>query len=329
MAEGRSLTWTERGYPLEETGPKVLLGGNGPNRGRPGYAWRALLKALGSVTSTTEPFQFDFGKPFPMIFEELYLHGARTSGVTEAQLKSLTAKHIGQIAPGAAHQRAVGLKFNHILTTNYDLALEEAVGGKNGTPKNEAPVKETRYSIFRRNVVDERVIWHLHGDYREHGTINLGYEHYGSFLGQIRAYVTIGVTYQSTRLPSLMKRLANGGDLAVHSWIDFFFTRDVFIVGLELDVQEIHLWWLLTYRARRLLDKQNKIRGDVHYIYAKRPEQIDRSEPQRSEKEVKAQRKFELLKAAGIKTIPITLDSEDPEAWEDFYLRALTHANNA
>ena len=33
------------------------------------------------------------------------------------------------------------------------------------------------------------------------------------------------------------------------SWIDLFFTHDIYIVGLKLDTNEIDLWWLLTYRA--------------------------------------------------------------------------------
>ena len=34
------------------------------------------------------------------------------------------------------------------------------------------------------------------------------------------------------------------------SWINLMFTHDIHIVGLTLDVCEIDLWWLLTYRAQ-------------------------------------------------------------------------------
>ena len=44
-------------------------------------------------------------------------------------------------------------------------------------------------------------------------------------------------------------------DYKVHaegrSWVDLFFTADVWIIGLGLEFVEIHLWWLLTYRARQ------------------------------------------------------------------------------
>ena len=31
--------------------------------------------------------------------------------------------------------------------------------------------------------------------------------------------------------------------------MNLFFTHDIYIVGLQLDTNEIDLWWLLTYRA--------------------------------------------------------------------------------
>ena len=33
------------------------------------------------------------------------------------------------------------------------------------------------------------------------------------------------------------------------SWLNLFFTHDIYIVGLTLDPCEIDIWWLLTYRA--------------------------------------------------------------------------------
>lgn len=33
------------------------------------------------------------------------------------------------------------------------------------------------------------------------------------------------------------------------SWVDLFFTHDIYILALTLDTNEIDLWWLLTYRA--------------------------------------------------------------------------------
>jgi len=83
-------------------------------------------------------------------------------------------------------------------------------------------------------------------------SINLGFEHYGGQLQQMRNYVVSGTTYSSPQAPRLpLLRRLKQGPIKTHSWLDLFFTCDVHILGLSLDFVETDLWWLLTYRARQ------------------------------------------------------------------------------
>ena len=50
--------------------------------------------------------------------------------------------------------------------------------------------------------------------------------------------------------------------LAAKRWSDLFFTHDIHIVGLTLDVCEIDLWWLLTYRAQ-LFHSNSGIKNEI------------------------------------------------------------------
>ena len=74
------------------------------------------------------------------------------------------------------------------------------------------------------------------------------------------------------------------------SWIDLFFTHNIHIIGLALDFVESDIWWLLTYRARLLKNKQHKILNKIYYYI---PEKyVERSK-----------HKIELLKAVNISII--------------------------
>jgi len=57
----------------------------------------------------------------------------------------------------------------------------------------------------------------------------------------------------------------------VSSWIDLFFTHDIYFIGLGLDFVEQDIWWLLNYRAnvkKRFLAKGIEINNNLTYLYA-------------------------------------------------------------
>ena len=98
-------------------------------------------------------------------------------------------------------------------------------------------------------------------------SINLGFEHYGGQLQQMRNNVVSGTTYSSPQAPKLpLLRRLKQGPIQEHSWLDLFFTKDIHIFGLSLDFVETDLWWLLTYRARQKFQR-NTVPVPNHLYY--------------------------------------------------------------
>jgi hypothetical protein len=100
----------------------------------------------------------------------------------------------------------------------------------------------TKYSLRRKAAFHNKQFHHIHGEARKPSTLCLGYEHYAGYLANMRDYVKNTAKMQTA--------LQQGSLSRNDSWLDLFFTHDIHIVGLTLDVCEIDLWWLLTYRAQ-------------------------------------------------------------------------------
>jgi|ERR1044072_901198 hypothetical protein len=224
----------------------VLLVGNDINNISKGQSWKDLLQEI-LVFCGTECVQLDDKKPFPLLYEEIFLTAIRQSHIKEKELKAFIASKVGAIAPNELHGLIRELQPEHILTTNYEYTLE------GGAPAARSSlVSERSFSIFRRYTQNGTHFWHVHGDCQNPMSINLGFEHYGGQLQQMRNYVVSGTTYTTKFAPKLpLLRRIRQGPLKEHSWLDLFFTRDIHIFGLSLDFVETDLWWLLTYRARQ------------------------------------------------------------------------------
>jgi len=145
----------------------------------------------------------------------------------------------------------VSLPTNDILTTNYDYTFERAYKNEFDRPSKTSG-EETKYSLYRKITLDSKCFYHIHGEAKYHTTLCLGYEHYVGYLAKMREYLRAE--------PRVSKRF-DGNVVALRtiddgreeqekfSWLNLFFTHDVYIVGLGLAPCEIDLWWLLTYRA--------------------------------------------------------------------------------
>lgn len=107
----------------------------------------------------------------------------------------------------------------------------------------------------------------------------------------MRNYTASGTngTYKAKDFHSLIRRLKENTVLD-ESWVDFFFTKDIYIFGLNLDFVELHLWWLFTFRARAIAENRYAVRNRIVYFY-----------PEGKEKE--SAHKLEMFKAVGIETI--------------------------
>lgn len=223
----------------------ALLIGNDINNLKPGKSWKELLDDITEYCGVPEINRND--KPFPMLYEEIFLSAVRTRAMDEKDLKTYIAGIVSNINQNEIHENIRALNVPHIMTTNYEFSIEGIV------PKsNSSLVVERIYSVFRKHEVNGTTYWHVHGDCNNPMSINLGYEHYCGQLQNMRNYTISGTSYKTEGIlkDALVKRLTKEGEVNYQSWIDLFFTSDIYIFGLGLDFVESDLWWLITYRAR-------------------------------------------------------------------------------
>lgn len=245
---------------------KVLLIGNGINNINQDYRWIDLINNLINYIGASGQIRVD-NKPFPMLYEEIFVEAVKNRKFKENDIKNFIAQEVSHLEPNDIHRQILETGIENILTTNYDLTLEKQFVQTTNTLRNNGTVKESTFSLFRHYKINKNNFWHIHGDANTSGSITLGYEHYSGYLQQMRNYVANGTgTAYKIRFDPLVRRLKQK-TFSVSSWVDFFFTKDVYIIGLTLDFIEIHLWWLLTFRQRLKLIKQAPINNNIVYFY--------------------------------------------------------------
>ena len=295
----------------------VLLLGNGMNRISQDYSWENLIISLidrfcdGHVNHNR-----DYSKPFPLLYEEILSYALLNEKGDESTIKNFIKEEIENIGLNESHFLISESNFNDILTTNYDENIERVIGGGMQF-NNNAQVEEQKYSLFRRNVAEgiDKSVWHIHGEAAKPYTITLGYEHYAGYLQNIRASVTVGNKNTNIELPNLWDRLELGN---TDTWIDFFFSHNVHIVGLSLDFSEIDLWWLLVYRSRQRNNQTKKktkqthsIINHIYYYYANYPN-ISQTDINR----------LEILNSLDVTLVPIELNGNN---YQSFYHDLFEH----
>lgn len=260
----------------------TLLVGNDINNVVSDNSWKNLIKEIITFCGATESVTNLTNKPFPLLYEEIFLKSIKIKHRNEKDLKKFISGKVSNIKSNEIHELIRNLNIANIITTNYEFTLEGV------TPKKSSSIIEERlYSIFRHYEIGSKKYWHIHGDCRIPSSINLGFEHYSGQLQQIRNYTVTGTNYKNTKISRipLIKRLPIN-KLDAHSWIDLFFNSDLYIFGLSLDFVETDLWWLLTYRARLLFYKKNsEINNEIYYFIPS---------------EMKAKEKIDLLETNGV-----------------------------
>lgn len=234
---------------------EVLFIGNGINTISSGGSWEQLLNAFHTeYFDPTLTFDEIKRKPFPLVYEQIVMWQLQKKNlIIEKELKKKIAEDVLKMKQNKAHLAIASGHWTDIITANYEFNLMPAGQSK---LKNAGVVRETLYSVFRHFVVDQKRFWHLHGDAQNIDSINLGYEHYCGQLQRMREYVTSAYKFGKAgraglfEEPLLKRSYLNSKQ--VYSWIDFFFKDNctIKIVGLRLNLEELDLWWLLTYRAK-------------------------------------------------------------------------------
>ena len=302
---------------------KVLLLGNGINSINNNKSWEALLQLLHQkYYDPAVPFEEIRQKPFPLVYEQIVLWQLKhhKHHQIESVLKKLIAREAGAIAANNIHRRIEASALQHIITSNYEFTLL-----KDPTQPlvNNGCVKETLYSVFRNYKSRGKTYWHLHGDVQHTNSINLGYEHYCGQLQKMREYTTGKYAASDKKITGLFSQpLVNRPYLQkgkIYSWIDFFFSNHttIRIAGFRMDLEELDIWWLLTYRAKIIYGVRKGLtipfKNKVQYCIPKQFTTDDKGRITDMYKTKKA-----LLEGMNIEVVEI-----DQPHGEDFYKRVL------
>ncbi len=269
-----------------------------------------LLKSVIKWSDSSEKIRLNDEKPFSLLYEEILLHGLKALKKSETDFQRFIADEMKEIEPAEIHKQIMNAGFEHILTTNYDYALEKSIHPDMKQIENKRRINETRYSMFRKKLISNSYLWHIHGELSTPNTMNLGYEQYSGYLQKMRNYMTDGLKYAQDFFEPFCKRFKNN-EKQIESWVDLFFTNDIYILGLSLDFVEIHLWWLLTYRARQKFKNKMTIINKIVYLSCNKEKKTERLAA-----------KHDLLKATDVSIETLTCD------WKDFYSKALQWITN-
>lgn len=255
----------------------ALLIGNGLNRcyTEQVLSWENLMQDIASKKGV----DFRSNNSFPLEFEcmanSICSKDNKDLDSVIKELKKDIAEMVRQFSPEQEwiHTDFLKLPVQEIMTTNYDYYLEKILDPDfltNWHIINE----ENKYSNHRRYIGTEKTIRHIHGEANKPETICLGYDHYASTLINMKQYLKGEVNLKEELKTKALPLSGNLRPSSKHhygdSWMELFFTHDVHIVGLSLDVCEIDLWWLLTYRAKLIsLDtkKLKTINNKIYFYY--------------------------------------------------------------
>ena len=280
----------------------ALLIGNDINKINNRQSWEQLLKKvilhleIGNEVDSEKLKS----KPFPLLYEEIFLRALAKDKHSEIELKKLIVKLTIEIEHNIIHERIMNMGILDVMTTNYEYSLQRSTARSSEDLRNVGYIKERTYNIFRHNEVNKTKVWHIHGECNIPRSITLGYEQYCGLLQQMRNYIVSGTEYKNKEknLVALIKRIDNN-EIQEHSWLDLFFSKDIHIIGLSLDTAEIDLWWLLTYRARQMLQKDGlRVNNTIYYYH-----------PARYKTDI-YKSKLQLLEANQVKIISIDIDEK-------------------
>lgn len=223
-----------------------------------------------------------------MVYETIAAHGLSSEGKIKVDL----AKAMRTMKPNRVHEQLMDLRWDTVLTTNYDHCLEDATGKRFIAANLDS---ETTYSVFRRRQSGTRYVWHIHGDLSGPRTMMLGMHHYCGYVQKLRRYLT---TRSESPFVSRDPRKIEDGR---HSWADLFLRDHVHIVGLGLGYEELLLWWLLGFKYRLKHKKRLPCGDTTYYFFA-------------GTLSPSMKGRVQLLMAYGVKVVPIPCASGRPTA---------------
>ena len=267
-------------YPFIENKTATFLWGNGINN----YinnscldqlpaesripAWKDLIKEV--ATKIGIKIDLDFGEKalsYPELFTLLSEHGANDIHKETAFYlaeKSLKKNEIAKVVADKMVEWHCP-----IITTNFDLVLENTLGLKsyrNGDGKSDKyPLNyfATFEGEAAKGINPQRsfAIWHCNGAISKPVSMKLDLSDYCLYTARLKEFLPLSSEKYKTK-----KQFED-------SWLSPFYHNTLVIIGLGLPVSEIYLRWLLLERANTKR-KDDSLVGEGYYIYAEEDSSI-------------------------------------------------------
>ena len=251
MIDGTELTPLRPLVPGQK--PKVLLIGNGINLSfKSGIdSWKDIIKA--ELADSGSPLSYEQIRDMPAPMQIVVATGDHVN----VRMKDLAGK-LAKIEPPeeqkAFIREMLDCRPDAILTTNYSLEIEKSVIDpftrprcyQYGRQSHEATKKQDDLGIFRCTELpygNDPYLWHIHGTCLKPASLVMGHYYYGSLIHEAAAYI-----------PQFMRiykgKQSGGAEYSPASWIDYFLLGDVHVIGLQMDISESDLWWLICCKKR-------------------------------------------------------------------------------
>ncbi len=261
----------------------TVLYGNGFNRLNDNDSWESLVHVIDDQSDKYKlpnTSQYE-GKVLSMPYQkEAFLRTSDYEILTvreksEVLIKKEIVKQMKTYKSNDLFDKLLRLDVDHFITTNYDYVAEKALQDmRYKEDLSERDKSENAFSIHRKKCFqkdnDKKYLWKIHGELSNINSIMLGYNHYCSYIGQIKKYIKGEYEFAKRKnkeaIFPISKRLPiNYNDII--SWIDLFFTSNIYIIGLGFYYEEIDLWWILTIRKRLIqkLGRENISNNIVYY----------------------------------------------------------------
>ncbi len=232
------------------TYPNILLLGNGINRCFDNDSWQKVIENIIKESKTNINFNDICGIPATM---QIVL---ASNDHVDKYMKEFASKLLNNRLEDKQKEilcDLLDMNFDSILTTNYSYELELASNIKQSLnsfyscrnwTKKDLTKKEKKMHLYEYNNVKNNKIWHIHGDICTSSSIVIGHYYYGKLLSEIEKYCS-----------TLIARHKNTNyEYKYNSWVDYFVTSNIYILGFSLDLSETDLWWLLCYKHRHFND---------------------------------------------------------------------------
>lgn len=223
-----------------------LLIGNGLNRClEGGIPWGNLLKDIAEERAVNYCPDISMPLEFERIVNNCLKKEKRPTDELYLEIKKAVSRKIvsAKIVEGAPHKQLINLPIQTIITTNYDMLLEQVF---DKSYVAEIISNGAKYLTKETATIQKVKFYHPHGISTHPNTICLGYEHYIGITQNLR--YEINTVKKTDRKKSIYSILA-GNAVPNNTWGEQFYRSNIGIVGLGLYECEVDLWWLLTHRA--------------------------------------------------------------------------------